>query len=89
MPFRVSFYEHFGYGLVEQRDNWTVPISILPAGEFEGIGIMSENQLPLYAEAVPAWTRSTASATCSAGAASWELRKVPIMRGSSPAMGWK
>ena len=31
MPFRASYYEHFGYGLCERRANWTVPIPILPA----------------------------------------------------------
>jgi predicted acetyltransferase len=30
MPFRASFYEHFGYGLVERRNTWTIPLSILP-----------------------------------------------------------
>ena len=32
MPFRASFYEHFGYGVVERRAEWTVPLSVLPAG---------------------------------------------------------
>ncbi|CAN5389993.1 GNAT family N-acetyltransferase [soil metagenome] len=32
MPFRASFYEHFGYGVVENRVEWTVPLSILPTG---------------------------------------------------------
>src|SRR5688572_9236765 len=36
MPFRASFYEHFGYGLVERRCAWTIPLSILPRGPFEG-----------------------------------------------------
>jgi predicted acetyltransferase len=36
MPFRASFYEHFGYGLVERRHEWTVPLSIFPAGDFDG-----------------------------------------------------
>jgi predicted acetyltransferase len=30
MPFRASFYEHFGYGLVERRTTWTIPLSTLP-----------------------------------------------------------
>ena len=29
-PFRVSFYEHFGYGVVERQNYWTLPLSILP-----------------------------------------------------------
>lgn len=33
MPFRGSFYEHFGYGFVERRAEWTVPMSILPRGD--------------------------------------------------------
>jgi predicted acetyltransferase len=37
MPFRASYYEHFGYGIVERRCDWTVPVSILPAGEFDSI----------------------------------------------------
>lgn len=32
MPFRASFYEHFGYGLVERRNDWTAPLSIFPSG---------------------------------------------------------
>jgi predicted acetyltransferase len=36
MPFRVSFYEHFGYGAVERRNIWTVPTAILPPGDFDG-----------------------------------------------------
>jgi predicted acetyltransferase len=37
VPFRASYYEHFGYGLVEWRKEWTVPMGILPSGEFDGI----------------------------------------------------
>jgi hypothetical protein len=36
MPFRASFYEHFGYGLVERRAEWKVPLSVLPKGRVEG-----------------------------------------------------
>ena len=36
MPFRASFYEHFGYGNAEQRVEWTVPLTILPRGDFNG-----------------------------------------------------
>jgi predicted acetyltransferase len=32
MPFRASFYERFGYGIVEKRVEWTVPTSLLPQG---------------------------------------------------------
>lgn len=31
MPFRVSFYEHFGFGLVERHHVWSVPTSLLPS----------------------------------------------------------
>src|SRR6185503_13598429 len=27
MPFRASFYEHFGYGLIERRHEWLVPLT--------------------------------------------------------------
>lgn len=37
MPFRASFYEHFGYGVVERQCAWTVPIDILPTGSFDGL----------------------------------------------------
>lgn len=46
MPFRASFYEHFGYGLVERRCEWTTPLSILPAGSFEGIRFYRDADLP-------------------------------------------
>jgi predicted acetyltransferase len=36
MPFRASFYEHFGYGLVERRTTWTIPLSVLPAAKDVG-----------------------------------------------------
>ena len=37
MPFRGSYYEHFGYGFVERRTDWTVPLAIMPRGEFDTI----------------------------------------------------
>lgn len=37
MPFRASFYEHFGYGLVERRHDWTLPLDVLPRGDFAGV----------------------------------------------------
>src|SRR5882724_623416 len=33
MPFRGSFYEHFGYGFVERRADWTIPMTVLPPRE--------------------------------------------------------
>lgn len=49
MPFRGSFYEHFGYGIVERRTTWTVPVSILPSGPFEGVGFLAADDLPALA----------------------------------------
>src|SRR5688572_4849225 len=37
MPFRGSFYEHFGYGFVERRAEWTVPMPVFPKGDFDGV----------------------------------------------------
>ncbi len=31
MPFRASFYEHFGYGVVERMNVWTLPLALLEA----------------------------------------------------------
>jgi predicted acetyltransferase len=42
MPFRGSFYEHFGFGIVERRHEWTVPIALLPTGDFDGIRFYQE-----------------------------------------------
>ncbi len=39
-PFRASFYEHFGYGLVERRALWDIPLGLLPAGEAEGFELL-------------------------------------------------
>ena len=30
VPFRASYYEHFGYGSIERQVNWTLPLGILP-----------------------------------------------------------
>jgi predicted acetyltransferase len=46
MPFRATFYEHFGYGLVERRCEWTAPLSILPTGDFEGMRFYRDDDLP-------------------------------------------
>ena len=37
MPFRVSFYERFGYGVAERRARWRVPTNVLPRGDFGGL----------------------------------------------------
>jgi len=36
-PFRASFYEHFGYGLVERRAAWNLALSALHSGPCEGM----------------------------------------------------
>ena len=46
MPFRASFYEHFGYGLVERRADWTLPLSVLPSGAFDGVRFFEPADLP-------------------------------------------
>ncbi|HEY7087332.1 MAG TPA: GNAT family N-acetyltransferase [Tepidisphaeraceae bacterium] len=47
MPFRASYYEHFGYGMIERRNDWTIPISVLPSGDFDGMRFMTSADLPL------------------------------------------
>jgi predicted acetyltransferase len=37
MPFRGSYYEHFGYGFVERRAAWTVPLDLIPEGDFSSV----------------------------------------------------
>jgi hypothetical protein len=51
MPFRASFYEHFGYGLIERRSEWTIPLSILPAGDSGGWRICQPADRPALAAA--------------------------------------
>lgn len=45
MPFRGSFYEHFGYGFVERRSEWTLPLAVLPNGGFEAIRFYEPHDL--------------------------------------------
>jgi predicted acetyltransferase len=45
MPFRASYYEHFGYGLVERRNEWTLPLSVLPHGSCESIRVFQPEDL--------------------------------------------
>ena len=37
-PFRVSFYESFGYGVMERQNTWTIPLAILPEDDTSGFG---------------------------------------------------
>lgn len=46
MPFRASFYEHFGYGLVERRNDWTLPLEVLPKGPADGLRFFRQDDLP-------------------------------------------
>lgn len=46
MPFRASYYEHFGYGNAEHRTDWTVPLPILPRGDFPGIRFFRREDKP-------------------------------------------
>jgi predicted acetyltransferase len=50
MPFRASYYEHFGYGVVERRCDWTVPIATLPIGEFDSIRFTEPGDFDARAE---------------------------------------
>jgi predicted acetyltransferase len=49
MPFRASFYEHFGYGLVERRNEWTLPMAVLPHGSWEGLRFYRPDDLAALA----------------------------------------
>jgi predicted acetyltransferase len=62
MPFRVSFYEHFGYGVVERRGDWTVPLSVVPHGHTTGwrFAEPGDYEGPL----VRHWQRSTEAGQC-------------------------
>ncbi|MEM6560778.1 MAG: GNAT family N-acetyltransferase [Planctomycetota bacterium] len=46
MPFRASFYEHFGYGTAERRHRWRVPTAILPRGDFAGMRYTTDDDRP-------------------------------------------
>ena len=46
MPFRGSFYEHFGYGVMERRCAWTVPIAVFPTGSSEGMRFLEPGDMP-------------------------------------------
>jgi predicted acetyltransferase len=50
MPFRVSFYEHFGYGLAERQNVWTIPLAILPSSPGTNWRFGSESDKPAMLE---------------------------------------
>lgn len=49
MPFRASYYEHFGYGVVERRCEWTIPLSVISHGDFDGIRYAKPEDRPAIA----------------------------------------
>lgn len=51
MPFRASYYERFGYGVVERRHEWTVPLAILPHGDFDSLRYATPADRPAIAAA--------------------------------------
>jgi predicted acetyltransferase len=61
MPFRVSFYEHFGYGLVERRAEWTIPLSTLAPGDCAGWRFITEQDRPALAAQ---WQRAVEAGQC-------------------------
>jgi predicted acetyltransferase len=44
MPFRASFYEHFGYGNAERLTAWTVPLAILPRSRSDNFRFFDPDQ---------------------------------------------
>jgi len=50
MPWRASYYEHFGYGLVERRAEWTIPLSVMPPADCHGMRFMSDADKPAMDE---------------------------------------
>jgi predicted acetyltransferase len=51
MPFRTSYYEHFGYGIVERRARWTIPLSTLNTGDCDGWRLLQAADHPALAAA--------------------------------------
>ena len=58
MPFRASYYEHFGYGVVERRHEWTVPMSVLPNGDCDGMRFYRDGDRAARAECLLRANRS-------------------------------
>ena len=72
MPFRGSFYEHFGYGVVERRNQWTIPLELFHGKAGDGIRFMTAGD----ADAVAACRqRQVEQGQCdlARSAASWTL----------------
>ncbi|MGD0541395.1 MAG: GNAT family N-acetyltransferase [Tepidisphaeraceae bacterium] len=58
MPFRVSFYERFGYGIVERRSQWTIPLPVMPSGDCAGWRLITPEDRAAQAEQWQAAVRS-------------------------------
>ncbi len=58
MPFRASYYEHFGYGIVERRSEWTLPVGLLPVVATDGIKLCEAHDVPALVEAKGAIARA-------------------------------
>lgn len=61
MPFRVSFYEHFGFGVVERRAEWTLPLSAIEPGEGAGWKFVEAADRSSLAEE---WQRAVQNGQC-------------------------
>jgi predicted acetyltransferase len=95
MPFRGSFYEHFGYGVMERRVAWTVPIGVFPHGPFDGLRFLEPGDLP---ELVACRQRVARSGQCdmerSLATAEWHLGQwdgmivVDRPDDAGPVRGW-
>ena len=80
MPFRGSFYEHFGYGFVERRCDWTVPMGVLPTGSFEGIRFCRPDDFAARAACLAAVTRAGQCAV-ERSEAFWRVRDTEAAEG--------
>jgi predicted acetyltransferase len=49
MPFRASFYEHFGYGLAERRTDWIIPLAVIGKGPADAFAYASAADRPAIA----------------------------------------
>src|SRR5262249_28584990 len=50
MPFRASFYEHFGYGVVEKRNRWSIPLAAIQPGDCEGLRFSETDDINAIAQ---------------------------------------
>ena len=60
-PFRGSFYEEFGFGVIERRVEWNVPIRTLPTGSTDGLRFLEPDDHPEMAACL---TRAVAAGQC-------------------------